>query len=161
MPLTAISKWSENCLFCPVLLALSALSALSAVLHHKGGDLSHCLVLVGESWQVCTDRSTLLENKDKPWGLWGCVCSESLYTLSTLIAMRGFFPFLKKTALFPLRGGPGEQTKKQKFWRLLLKAVVNKDLGYRKNGDKKEKLVVVGTPRNKMTGKYKITCFYF
>ena len=75
--------------------------------------------------------------------------------------MRGFFPFLKKTALFPLRGGPGEQTKKQKFWRLLLKAVVNKDLGYRKNGDKKEKLVVVGTPRNKMTGKYKITCFYF
>lgn len=56
--------------------------------------------------------------------------------------MQGVFPFLKKTALFPLRGRRGEQTKKQKFWRLLLKAIVNKDLGYRKNGDKKEKLVV-------------------
>lgn len=70
------------------------------------------------------------------------VSAVSLYTLCTLIAMQGVFPFLKKTALFPLRGRRGEQTKKQKFWRLLLKAIVNKDLGYRKNGDKKEKLVV-------------------
>lgn len=42
----------------------------------------------------------------------------------------------------------GNKPKKtQKFWCLLLKAVGNKELGYRKNGDKEERLVVVGTPQ--------------
>lgn len=56
------------------------------------------------------------------------------------------FP-IENSSFFHWEVEQGNKPKKQKFWCLLLKAVGNKELGYRKNGDKEERLVDVGTPQ--------------
>lgn len=68
--------------------------------------------------------------------------------MSTLVAMQVFSFPIENISFSTERWSRGTNQKKpKKFWCLLLKAVGNKELGYRKNGDKEERLVVVGTPQ--------------
>lgn len=67
---------------------------------------------MGDSWQVCIDIFTLLEDKNSPEGFEN-VSALSLSTLPTAIAMyRGyFFPFTKENNPLSTVGRAGKTTK--------------------------------------------------
>ena len=115
--------------------------------------------MVGRS--VSTDP-LCWKTRTRPEGFGEYVCSESLYTLFTLIAVQVFSFPVENSSFSTERWSRGTNQKNKKFWCLLLKAVGNKELGYRKNGDREERLIIVGTPPGtKWLGNIKSLVFKF
>jgi len=111
--------------------------------------------MVGRS--VLTDP-LCWKTRTRPEGFGEYVCSETLHINSSA----GIFLYCRKQLFFHWEVEQGNKPKNKKFWCLLLKAVGNKELGYRKNGDREERLIIVGTPPGtKWLGNIKSLVFKF